>query len=47
MIPFGDLKLQYQAIKVELDRAIQSVLDDGWFILGKNVSAFEDEFATY
>jgi len=47
MIPFGDLKLQYQAIKVELDEAIQSVLNDGWFILGKNVSAFENEFAAY
>ena len=47
MIPFGDLSLQYQAIKVELDRAIQSVLDEGWFILGKNVSAFEREFADY
>ena len=47
MIPFGDLRLQYQAIKVELDRAIQSVLDEGWFVLGKNVSAFEREFADY
>ena len=47
MIPFGDLRLQYRAIKVELDRAIQSVLEDGWFILGKNVSAFEREFADY
>ena len=47
MIPFGDLRLQYQAIKVELDEAIQSVLDNGWFILGKNVSAFESEFAAY
>jgi len=47
LIPFGDLRLQYRAIKVELDRAIQSVLEDGWFILGKNVSAFEREFADY
>ena len=47
MIPFGDLRLQYQAIKVELDQAIQSVLNDGWFILGTNVSAFENEFAAY
>jgi dTDP-4-amino-4,6-dideoxygalactose transaminase len=47
MIPFGDLRLQYQAIKIELDRAIQAVLNDGWFILGKNVSAFESEFAAY
>jgi dTDP-4-amino-4,6-dideoxygalactose transaminase len=47
LIPFGDLRLQYQAIKIELDEAIQSVLNDGWFILGKNVSAFEKEFAAY
>lgn len=47
MIPFGDLKLQYHAIKIELDEAIQSVLENGWFILGKNVSAFEEEFASY
>jgi dTDP-4-amino-4,6-dideoxygalactose transaminase len=47
LIPFGDLRLQYDAIKTELDQAVQSVLDDGWFILGKNVSAFEAEFATY
>ena len=47
LIPFGDLKLQYQALKVELDRAVQSVLNDGWFILGKNVAAFENEFAAY
>jgi len=47
VIPFGDLKLQYQLIKIELDQAIQSVLDEGWFILGKNVSAFETEFAAY
>jgi len=46
-IPFGDLKLQYQAIKIELNNAIHSVLNDGWFILGKNVSAFENEFAAY
>jgi dTDP-4-amino-4,6-dideoxygalactose transaminase len=47
LIPFGDLRLQYQAIKVELDRAIQSVLEEGWFILGKRVSALEREFAAY
>ena len=47
MIRFGDLRLQYQALKVELDQAIESVLRDGWFILGKTVSAFEQEFAAY
>jgi dTDP-4-amino-4,6-dideoxygalactose transaminase len=47
MIPFGDLRLQYNSIKVELDRAIQDVLASGWFILGQNVSAFEAEFASF
>ncbi len=47
MIPFGDLRLQYNSIKVELDLAVQGVLSDGWFILGKNVSAFEVEFAQF
>lgn len=47
MIPFGDLKLQYQALKVELDESIRSVLESGWFVLGKNVVAFENEFAAY
>ena len=47
MIPFGDLKLQYGALKAELDESIRSVLESGWFILGKNVSAFESEFAAY
>lgn len=46
-IPFGNLRLQYQAIKVELDNAVQSVFDSGWFILGENVMAFEREFAAY
>jgi len=47
LLPFGDLRIQYRSLKVELDRAVQQVLDDGWFILGKNVSAFEQEFAAY
>ena len=47
MIPCGDLRLQYQALKVELDEAIRSVLEGGWFVLGKSVSAFESEFAAY
>ncbi len=47
MIPFGDLRLQYQALKVELDQAVQSVLNGGWFILGQQLSAFEQELAAY
>jgi len=46
-VPFGDLRLQYGALKVEIDAAVQQVLSNGWFILGKNVSAFEQEFAAF
>ena len=46
-IPFGELTAQYQSIKDEVDAAIGAVLEKGWFILGENVEAFEDEFARY
>ncbi|EKD24804.1 MAG: hypothetical protein ACD_80C00151G0019 [uncultured bacterium (gcode 4)] len=44
-ILFNDFKKQYQAIKPEIDQAIQRVLDSGWYILGKEVEQFEQEFA--
>lgn len=47
MIPFSDLREQYLSIKEEIDEAIQRVLSSGWFILGQEVSAFEEEFAAY
>lgn len=47
MIPFSDLKLQYLSLKEEIDASIQRVLDSGWFILGREVEAFEEEFARY
>lgn len=46
-IAFGELKTQYEAIKADIDRAIAEVLESGWFVLGKNVEAFEGEFADY
>jgi dTDP-4-amino-4,6-dideoxygalactose transaminase len=42
-----DLGRQYQAIEPEVDRAIARVLDRTDFILGEEVSRFEDEFAQY
>lgn len=45
-VPFLDLKLQYQSIKPEIDAAIQQVIDNSAFILGKAVSDFEKGFAT-
>ncbi|MCL4396024.1 MAG: DegT/DnrJ/EryC1/StrS family aminotransferase [Chloroflexi bacterium] len=47
MIPFMDLKTQYETIKPEIDEATGRVLKSGWYILGAEVAAFEREFAEY
>jgi dTDP-4-amino-4,6-dideoxygalactose transaminase len=47
VIPFVDLKAQYNGIKDEVNAAIQGVLDTCQFTLGSEVAAFEEEFATY
>lgn len=47
MIPFVDLKLQYQTIKADVERAIAKVLDNAQYVLGPEVEAFEREFAAY
>jgi dTDP-4-amino-4,6-dideoxygalactose transaminase len=44
-VPFLDLKVQYKSIKSEIDPAIQNILDNTAFILGKAVSDFETAFA--
>jgi len=44
-IPLVDLKAQYQAIKPEIDSAIQDVIDETAFIRGKYVEKFEAEYA--
>jgi dTDP-4-amino-4,6-dideoxygalactose transaminase len=46
-VPSLDLKTQYQSIKPEIDAAVGRVLDSCQFILGSEVAAFEQEFATY
>lgn len=46
-IPIVDLKKQYQSIQIELDEALKRVITKGIYILGDEVSAFEDEFAKY
>lgn len=43
-VPFLDLKAQYQSIKDEVNPAIQEVIENSAFILGKAVSNFENEF---
>jgi dTDP-4-amino-4,6-dideoxygalactose transaminase len=44
-IPFVDLNLQHQSIEKELQQAIQNVLAQGDFILGKALSDLEAAFA--
>lgn len=46
-IPFGELKRQSDALQPELNAAIARVVASGWYILGPEVQAFEDEFAAY
>jgi len=46
-VPIVDLKAQYNTIKEEINAAIQRVLQQGHFILGPEVAAFEERMATY
>ncbi|MBI2907686.1 MAG: DegT/DnrJ/EryC1/StrS family aminotransferase [Chloroflexi bacterium] len=42
-----ELSAQYRALRQEIQEAVNRVLDRGWFILGDNVRAFEEEFSGY
>ncbi len=46
-VPFLDLRAAYLELKIEIDAAVAKVLDSGWYILGQEVEAFEDEFASF
>jgi dTDP-4-amino-4,6-dideoxygalactose transaminase len=46
-VPYTALAQQAAAIKPELLRAVESVIDSGRYILGPEVGAFEVEFASY
>ena len=47
IVPQSDPKASYLAHQREIDDAIRQTLDSGWYILGKQVAAFEQEFAAY
>jgi dTDP-4-amino-4,6-dideoxygalactose transaminase len=47
MILCSNPKAQYLSYKNEIDAAILRVLDNGWYVLGKEVKRFEEEFARY
>ncbi|WP_414578349.1 DegT/DnrJ/EryC1/StrS family aminotransferase [Anabaena sp. CCY 9402-a] len=46
-IPVLDLKPQYNALKTEIQEAIDRVLESGQFIMGPDVKLFEQEVAAY
>ena len=46
-IPFLDLKQINNVHKQELTEAFNRVLQSGWFIMGEELSLFEQKFADY
>ncbi|MBS7530676.1 DegT/DnrJ/EryC1/StrS family aminotransferase [Hazenella sp. IB182353] len=46
-IPLLDLKAQYQTIREEVRQAVDQVLDNGAYIMGPEVKAFEADVAAY
>ena len=45
MIPVNDLKRGFAAYQAEFEQKALDVLRSGWYVLGKEVTAFEEEFA--
>jgi len=46
-VSFLDLKAPYLELRSELDAAYRRVMESGWYILGEELLAFEQEYATY
>lgn len=46
-IPLLDVYATYKELQPALDAAYQRVMKSGWYILGEEVDAFEQEFANY
>ena len=46
-VPLLDLRVQYDALREEIDAAIRRVVESQHFILGPEVSALEEEVAAY
>ncbi|HEY4136091.1 MAG TPA: DegT/DnrJ/EryC1/StrS family aminotransferase [Alphaproteobacteria bacterium] len=46
-VPQADPKAGYLAHKAEIDEAVTRALGSGWYILGQEVAAFEQEFAAF
>lgn len=46
-VPFFNMQAQYHELKEELDAVYCKVMEGAWYILGKELEAFESEFAAY
>lgn len=46
-VPFVDMRPMHNEIRKDLDAAYNRVVDSSWFIQGKELEQFEDEFAAY
>ncbi len=44
-VPILDLKPAYDELRAELDAAYHRVMESGWLLLGKELEAFENEYA--
>ncbi len=47
VVPFLELKPTYVELKQEMDAAWFRVMESGWYLLWKELEAFETEFAAY
>lgn len=46
-VPFLELRPGYLELKAEFDEAYHRVMDSGWYLLGQELEAFEEEYARY
>jgi dTDP-4-amino-4,6-dideoxygalactose transaminase len=46
-VPFQDFRAAYEELKAELDDAYHRFMESGWYVLGKEVASFEEEYAAY
>ena len=47
LVPILELKPTYLELKDEIDAAYHRVMDSGWYLMGREVEAFEEEYAAY
>jgi dTDP-4-amino-4,6-dideoxygalactose transaminase len=46
-VNFVDLRKMHEPIRKEINEAIEKIIDDSAFVLGKTVESFEENFASY